>query len=271
MRSLGYPRTISIENFRNPNFELVADILYWFVQRYDPKADIPDDIDEEIDRVNFVRTVTHLFASKARIKLNPKRIYESSGYAVKELLKIASMLFKAQTASNLEEDDGSSSLDFNLSSKIHNLKAARSLAGEITESGAKLFDLLGKEKDLRASREKALEFLDSISRNLDSNTEQDYIERCIRDLIKNQNDTMEQMEDMVKNLKQDEAELDNKIKRRGAELERAEKRYQGIEKVRPEFMDEYDRLEGELQRFYTLYVEKFKNLDFLEHELDLYN
>ena len=58
-----------------------------------------------------------------------------------------------------------------MSSKLHNLKAARQLATEITESGAKLFDFLGQEKELKESREKALEFLDSISRNLDTNTE----------------------------------------------------------------------------------------------------
>jgi hypothetical protein len=34
-------------------------------------------------------------------------------------------------------------MDFNMSSKLHNLKAARALATEITESGAKLFDFLG--------------------------------------------------------------------------------------------------------------------------------
>lgn len=34
MRALGYPRLISIENFRQPNFELVADCLYWLVLRY---------------------------------------------------------------------------------------------------------------------------------------------------------------------------------------------------------------------------------------------
>ena len=33
MRSLGYPRLISMENFRTPNFELVADCLYWLLQR----------------------------------------------------------------------------------------------------------------------------------------------------------------------------------------------------------------------------------------------
>jgi clusterin-associated protein 1 len=31
MRALGYPRIISMENFKTPNFVLVADILFWLV------------------------------------------------------------------------------------------------------------------------------------------------------------------------------------------------------------------------------------------------
>ena len=34
MRALGYPRLISMENFRTPNFPLVAEILTWLVSRY---------------------------------------------------------------------------------------------------------------------------------------------------------------------------------------------------------------------------------------------
>ncbi len=45
MRTLGYPRLISVENFRVPNFELVADILYWLVHRWDPRAILNDDIE----------------------------------------------------------------------------------------------------------------------------------------------------------------------------------------------------------------------------------
>jgi len=273
MRSLGYPRLISMENFRVPNFELVADILYWFVQRYDPHSDISDNIDEEKDRVEFIKSISQLFASKARIKLNASKLYEANGYAVRELLKIATMLYKAMNASGTEagalDDEGS--VDFNLSSKIHNIKAARALASEITESGGKLFDFLNKEGDLRQARGKALEFLDSISRNLDSNTEQDYIEKCIRELIQTQNDTVTEMEQMVSNLKDHEKGLEDKIKKRSAELERAEQRLKGIENVRPAFMDEYEKLEKDLERLYLIYVEKFRNLDYLENELDLYN
>ena len=54
-------------------------------------------------------------------------------------------------------------------------------------------------------------------------------------------------------------------------MERAEKRLKGIENVKPEYQEEYERLEAELERFYTIYVEKFSNIDYLEYELDKYN
>merc|ERR1712153_188204 len=57
----------------------------------------------------------------------------------------------------------------------------------------------------------------------------------------------------------------------GLEYERVEKRLKGLENVKPEYQEEYERLEAELQRFYTVYVEKFTNIDYLEHELDMYN
>ena len=54
MRALGYPRIISMENFKTPNFELVADILYWLVNRFDQDFELADDIEDERDRVKFV-------------------------------------------------------------------------------------------------------------------------------------------------------------------------------------------------------------------------
>ena len=82
---------------------------------------------------------------------------------------------------------------------------------------------------------------------------------------------MHEMEDTVKQLKLDENELLNKLTRRKQELERADKRLKGIENVKPEYQEEYERLEQELERFYHVYVEKFSNIDYLESELDMYN
>jgi len=58
-----------------------------------------------------------------------------------------------------------------LPSKLSNLKAHKAVANEITEIGAKLFDSLSKENELKQHRDKALSFLDNISRNFESNSE----------------------------------------------------------------------------------------------------
>ena len=79
------------------------------------------------------------------------------------------------------------------------------------------------------------------------------------------------MQEMVNQLKTSEKQLESKIERRGAELERAKKRLAGISSVRPEHLDEYEKLEQELEKFYSLYIDKFRNLDYLEHQLDEYN
>lgn len=57
MRALGYPRSVSMDNFRTPNFELVADALFWMVKRYDPDINVSDNIESEGDRVDFLTGV----------------------------------------------------------------------------------------------------------------------------------------------------------------------------------------------------------------------
>lgn len=40
---------------------------------------------------------------------------------------------------------------------------------------------------------------------------------------------------------------------------------------RPAFMDEYEKLEVELQKQYDVYMEKHRNLSYLEHQLEEYS
>lgn len=61
------------------------------------------------------------------------------------------------------------------------------------------------------------------------------------------------------------------ISKRKKDLDRANQRLAELKEVRPAFMDEYERLEEELQEQYQLYVERFRNLDYLEGELDKIN
>jgi hypothetical protein len=44
--------------------------------------------------VYFLTDIASLLASKARLKLNTKKLYASDGRAVQELLKLATLLFR---------------------------------------------------------------------------------------------------------------------------------------------------------------------------------
>lgn len=75
--------------------------------------------------------------------------------------------------------------------KMQDVKAARQLASDITQSGAKLYDLLENEHAERAERARALRFLDLAASTSDGPREQAYIERSIRDIIENTKQALE--------------------------------------------------------------------------------
>ncbi len=271
MRSLGYPRLISMENFRKPNFELVADILYWMVKLYDNETTISDRVDYESDRVEFLTGIASLMASKARLKLNTKKLYASDGRAVQEMLKLASLLYKATVKGAVAvgsiDDENPSPPPI----KVQEVKITRALASEITQSGAKLSDCLAHETQDRPERVKALRFLDSAGASSENSREHAFIERSIKELIDRTRQTVEDLRKESDELSADERNIEVKIRKKQEELERTEKRLKSLESVRPQFMDEVQKLEKELQRHYDVYIEKFRNLNYLEHELEKYH
>eukprot|EP00794_Sanderia_malayensis_P008947 gene8947-9901_t len=261
MRALGYPRLISMENFRSPNFALVAEVLKWLVLRYDPNVDIPMDVEGQNDRVIFIKSVAQFMATKAHIKLNTKKLYRADGYAVKELLKVTSVLYNAIRSNNDDESSNNEDLTrtkIDISSKISDLKVSRHLASEITTKGAALYDLLGREVELRELRNA------SVDRPMDLNE----IEKGIRQSVGSVMDGVKKTKHMLENIASDEANLEAKIEKRKQELERNQKRLRSLESVRPAFMDEYEKLEVDLQSLYEVYVEKYRNQSYLEQLLE---
>lgn len=180
-RVLGYPRLISIENFRQPNFALLAELLKWLVKRYDPHVDLPTEIDTEQDRILLVKSVAQFMATKAHIKLNTKKLYQADATVVKELLKMTSVLYNALKLSNESENQnemggsGSSlSMVFDISAQIGDLRRARELASEITSKGASIYELLASEVDLRDVRNF------TINRNLELTEVESEIKKAIK-------------------------------------------------------------------------------------------
>ena len=188
--------------------------------------------------------------------------YRADGNAVKEMLKLTSVLYKSmQTDRNEEQDEDMGSLtvaSFDLSSRAKELRDVRALASEITERGAQLYDLLGSEVELREERSAA------IARPL----EIDAIEAGLKTSIASVNEQYAHYLGLIDNLSLDEANLSAKIKKKNEELERNQRRLKSLQSVRPAFMDEYERVELELAGKYEVYVEKFRNLTYLEHQLE---
>lgn len=257
MRALGYPRPISMENFRTPNFDLVADILRWLVKRYEPTADISEGVSNRQDRVIFLKSAAQIMQSKGRIKLNMKRLYQADGYAVKELIKVSQVLYKA-IKSNPEEDElGGESFTL----KLKDLQEVRELATQITEHGSQLAELLAKEDSLREARHRAISRRDETAD----------IQKLIQQYIQEADETKVSKDRMIGDLEQDKKKMNEKLEKKKADLERTEKRNTDMKKVRPAFMDEYEQLEDELQDLFRDYLERYRNLDYIEHQLEVYN
>lgn len=144
----------------------------------------------------------------------------------------------------------------------------RATATAITELGAKLYDLLGNEKQLRQARQRALRFLDAVSGNMDADAENKHLEQSIRDGIVSTRDQVDMMRRQLEELSADHKALNARIQKRQTELERGEKRLASLQTVRPAFMDEYERLERELAEEYEQYMLRYRNLDYLEQQLD---
>merc|ERR1712054_546372 len=135
----------------------------------------------------------------------------------------------------------------------------------ITECGLRLFELLKNEADNKMVRGQAINLLYS------GELDWDKVEMEINSMTSNLRQESERMEDLCKKLQEDEESLQEKITKKQSDLDRCKKRLKDLENVRPAFMDEFEKLEKELEKYYSVYIEKFRNVEYLEHELERYN
>nr|XP_019964938.1 PREDICTED: clusterin-associated protein 1 homolog [Paralichthys olivaceus] len=265
MRALDYPRLISLESFRRPNFPLLADVLKWLVKSFEPHVNIPTDVASETARVTFVRAVAQFMVTKAQIQLNLKHLYQADGYAVREMLKISSQLYAALNNEHTTAEDRVEVIDrefkFDCGSWMSDLKAVRQLTSEVTASGASLCDLLREEVSLRNKRTAA------ITRPLDINETQKAFRAAIKEVLS----SAEKTADLLRSVESDAAILDAKIERKMKEVEWTQMRLQTCQSIRPVYMDEYEEIEAQLEKAHENYAIKFRCLTHLDSLMDQYN
>ena len=265
MRSLNYPRTVSMENFRVSNFKLTAEIIFWLIKRFSPKYKISDNIEDERARVDFIMTACKFFYTNLKVQLNPKKLYAADGHAVQELLKVAQILYDAKKTVESEKDF-SYGQELDISSKKNDLNQMKNISGEIVDLGLNLLDLLDKEKGLKQSRDDAIAYLDSISKDYDSSKGEE-IEKKIMGILSGQEEALEQLDVHVNELKQKEHELNQELQVKKVELERAEKRLESLQHASPSHQNELMQYENDLAIIYKMYVEKIRNQAYLENRL----
>ena len=263
MRSIGYPQMISMEGFRTPNFNQVFSILKWLLERYDHSAEIPTTVETEEERIQMLKVAAQITLGKARIKLNTRKLYSADVYAVQELLKLAQLLYDATrqadpifstTTTTTTAAAPPISSGWN---PANDVKSAKQLATEMTTSGATIHGLVEGEITTQEMRTRAMRDFDN-----------EQLEKAVHVKIRAVTEDTTHMAEQLENMKQDEASLKQKIEKKKVEMERMKTRLAGLRGLRPAFMDEYERLERELQQLYSSYLEHFRNLDYLESELD---
>ncbi|CAI4226457.1 unnamed protein product [Auanema sp. JU1783] len=255
-RALGYPRQLSIENFRTPNFKLVAELLEWIVKRFEPNASLSaQQTETEQERVIFIKQAVLLMLQNSRLRMNPKRLYQADGNAVQELLPAITVLYNATKQLTSEDiHEQWSSLKSSINQKLQDVKVARQLSSQLPQTAAALHDLLYKELAHREQRNSATARPVPLSE----------AEKSLQQAIAAINEETEELGNKLNNVANDEMSLDEKIERKKREYEQMQKRYAKLQAFRPQYMDEYENYEKRLQERYEIYVLQFRNLTYLQ-------
>lgn len=67
MRVLGYPRLISLSNFKDPNFPLVAEILVWIIKRFNSDSNVPTEHHTEQSRIALIRYAAEFMVCNTKL------------------------------------------------------------------------------------------------------------------------------------------------------------------------------------------------------------
>jgi clusterin-associated protein 1 len=121
-----------------------------------------------------------------------------------------------------------------------------------------LFDLLSKEIYLRGNRAAAL------GRHYDLKE----FEQTLQHAIGVGRAEQVKLEASIETAESNISVINTKIEKKRQELERSEQRLSTMSKVRPAYMDEYEKIQTELEGAYLAYVTRFKVLCHLQHQMD---
>lgn len=257
LKILGYPKPLKLTSLYTSqgsleNFKLVFDILRWLIDQYEPGTMLLGGTESEIDRTLLVRSAVEFFVVKAGIKLNPMRLYASSMAAAPELLKVVHLIMKRPQIQSQNHDSSNDTnyrkmteidIDdkvacevyclhrfrvllifcvFCLNLQIKARQRGRELSSELTELGATLYDLLGKENENQEKRNS------QASRQMESSNVDKILNGTISSAVAKMNGDKSQLESVL----MEKQAVAAKTERKKADLERLKQRLDTLQKIR---------------------------------------
>lgn len=260
LKILGYQETIplSLLNTIHGNtdvFRVYANILLWLIKCLDPENVLPQETRTESDRVLLIKSATEFLAVSSGIKLNPRKLYAATSVTAKELLKVTSALLDSPKEIQPLSEQAKNVDEYFNNDQIETIRKIRGLSTELTNVGVTMFDLISKES------------VNMNMRNQYSNLplELFYVEKSLKKSISIMKTQLTNCQTIIENENAEKTNLTLKIQKKTSELERARQRFQALQKIKPAYLDEFERIEQNLKELYGQYIIKVKCLDALRN------
>lgn len=256
MTEIGFPRPISIDTFRKPDFFLITEILHYIVTIIAPNNAISIDIATQEDRVYFITTVVNVLQATLHLKLDSKKIYAAGPEAVRELRKVAQEVatyIGATTISTDRTTSSAASVDLTLHSN-----ALRVASAKIVESSTKLLTQLRLHVD---------DLYQRMQQAMSSQPDATSLSTAVQQRIKNLAAECNTLQEEVTTNKREKSKLEEQITLKKQSIAHTMDRLDAIRSTKPPFLAELEAMEADLSKLHLEYARKFRSLLFLEGQL----
>lgn len=256
MTQIGFPRPISVDSFRKPNFFLVTEILNYTITIVAPNNAIAMDITTQEDRVYFITAVVNILQATLHLKLDSKKIYAAGPEAVRELRKVVQEVATYIGATAISADKGMSSaasVDLTLHSN-----ALRVASSKIVEASTKLLTQLRLHVD---------DLYQRMQQAMSSQPDATSLSAAVQQRIKNLAAECNTLQEEVTTNKREKSKLEEQIAQKKQSITHTVDRLDAIRSTKPPFLAELEAMEADLSRLHLEYARKFRSLLFLEGQL----
>lgn len=187
------------------------------------------------------------------IKLNPRKLYASNCATAKELLKVTSALLNSPQ--NVQADEVQA-VNFEDSISNDEIRKIRNLSTELTGHGVTMYDLIAKETVNKESRS-------HFSKPLELNV----VEKLLKQSISTLRSQLANGKTTVESQVNEKSNLESKIQRKESELERTSHRLATLQRIRPAYLEEFEKIEIQMKDLYSQYTMRIRCYDAMKHFL----